>query len=449
MTHTLTRRAAAMVATGVASGVALFTVAAVGPTRAGSQPNAAAIADGGVALGGEPRLPVGASLDDMIASLQQRLEAVPDDHVSWATLGLAYVQQAKVTVDPGYYPRAEGALARSFEIDDTDNFIAYAGLSALASARHDFGEAETHARRGLEINEYSPILWGALSDAQLQLGQYEEAFDSVQRMVDLRPDTASLARASYTWELRGDVERARSLMERALADAPSAADRAFALVHLGGMDFDQGDAAAALDRYNQALAASPNDVAALAGKARAEAALGQIETAIEHYQQVVSRAPEPGWVVEYARLLQSLGRVAEADAQYAVFDATQALFAVNGVEPDATATLVAAERGDVDAALADADRGVERRPFLDMHDARAWALHLAGRHVEALEAIDQALVLGTHNALFHFHAGMIASALGDTDRAIAELQTALETNPMFDPIWAPIAGDELSRLTAS
>ena len=69
MTHTLTRRAAAMVATGVAIGVALFTVAAFGPTRSGSQPNAAAIADGGVSLGGEPRLPRGASPDEVAVTV--------------------------------------------------------------------------------------------------------------------------------------------------------------------------------------------------------------------------------------------------------------------------------------------------------------------------------------------------------------------------------------------
>lgn len=448
MTRTNTRRTVAMVATGVAVGVALFATAAFGPTRSGSLPSAAVLADGGVAAAGEPRLPVGASLDDMIASLQQRLEAVPTDQVSWATLGLAYVQQAKVTVDPTYYPKADGALARSLEIDAADNFLAYAGLSALASARHDFRAAETYARQGLDINDFSPILWGALSDAQLQLGQYDDAFDSVQRMVDLRPDATSLSRASYTWELRGDIDRARSLMQRALDDAPTAADRAFALVHLAGIDFDQGNPSAALDGYNQALAASPDDVAALAGKARAEAALGQIDTAIDHYDQVVARAPEPGYVVEYARLLESVGRTDDAAAQYAVFDATQALFAANGVEPDATATLADAERGDVDAALADAQRGIDSRPFLDMYDAQAWALHHAGRDDEALAAIDRALVLGTRNALFHYHAGMIAMALGDTDRALTELRTALDINPTFDPLSAPIAADALRHLEA-
>ncbi len=435
-----------VIVAGLAFGAVLFTAAALGPSAPAAPALLAAPPAGATAATGEPNLPLGGSLADLIASLQTRLARVPSDHVGWATLGLAYVQEARMTVDPSYYPKADGALARSLEIDDRDNFLAYAGLSALASARHDFPAAKTYAERGLEINAFSAILFGALSDAEIQLGNYDAAFAAVQRMVDLSPDTASLSRASYAWELRGDIDRARDLMQRALDDAPSAADRTFALVHLGGLAFDQGDAATALDLFNDALDATPTDIAALASKARAEAALGQFETAVEHWTQVVDRAPEPGYVVEFARLLESLGRTDESERQWSVFDATQALFAANGVLPDATATLADAERGRVDQALEDAALGVSSRPFLDMHDAHAWSLHLAGRDAEALQAIDRALQLGTRNARFHFHAGMIALALGDTERAQRELTEALTINPHFDPLSAPDAREALAAM---
>jgi tetratricopeptide (TPR) repeat protein len=337
-------------------------------------------------------------------------------------------------------------LARSLEIDDADNFLAYAGLSALASARHDFAAARRFAERGLEINSFSAILYGALSDAELQLGNYDAALAAVQRMVDLSPDMASLARASYTWELRGNIEEARRLMQRALADAPTAADRAFALVHLGSLSFDEGDANAALTYYREALDASPSDVSALAGKARSEAALGQTETALDDYATVVARAPEPGYIVEYARLLESIGRTDAADDQYAVFDATQRLFAANGVGADATATLFEVDRGNIDLALADAERGVATRPFIVMHDAYAWALHAAGRDDEALAAVDRAMALGTRSAMFHFHAGMISLSLGNADRARDELTTALDINPAFDPLSAVVASRTLASL---
>ncbi len=395
---------------------------------------------------GQPRVPPGGSLEDLINSLQQRLESVPEDDVSWATLGLAYVQQARVAVDPSLYPRADGVLAKSLELNDTDNFLAYAGLSSLASARHDFTAAREHALTGLSLNAYSSTLYGALGDAELELGHYDEAFAAIQRMVDLSPDTTSLSRASYTWELRGDLEQAESLMRRALDDAPTAADRAFALVHLGAMSFDQGDANGALTHFNAALAAAPDDLSALAGKAKSEAALGQMETALDDYATVVSRAALPEYILAYGRLLESMGRVDEAEQQYDVFVVTQQLFAANGVAADADSTLFAVDRGDVERALSESELAVSARPFVVMQDARAWALHAAGRDVEAREAIERALSLGTRSALFYFHAGMISLSLGDEARARDELTTALEINPAFDPLSAPLARTALASL---
>jgi len=442
------KRSITILALGLGVGAALFIAANLGATRHDSADGPAPVV-GASGISGQPRIPAGGSLDDLIASLQARLNAVPEDYDSWASLGLAYVQQAKVTVDSTYYPRADGALARSLEINDTDNFLAYAGLSALASARHEFSEARRLADRGLEINSFSAILYGALSDAELQLGNYDEALAAVQRMVDLSPDMASLSRASYTWELRGNVDEARRLMRRALADAPTAADRAFALVHLGGLSFDEGDANAALGLYLEALDASPTDVSALAGKAKSEAALGQIETALDDYATVVTRAPEPGYIVEYARLLESVGRTDDAVNQYSAFDATQRLFEANGVEADATATLVEVDRGNIDVALTAAERGVANRPFIAMHDAYAWALHAAGRDHDALASIDRAMALGTRNASFHYHAGMISLSLGDIDRAQRELITALDINPAFDPLSADVASRTLASLEAA
>jgi len=429
----------------------LVTAGAFGFTRptSGTEPTVAAVPAGASGLpdaaASFTRID-GSSLDATIESLQARLEAIPGDHVSWATLGLAYVQKARITVNPEFYPRAEGALDRSFEIDPDDNFLGYAGRSALASARHDFPAARDLAATGLEINPYSALLYGALSDAQIQLGEYDEAFDSVQQMLDLSPDTTSFARASYTWELRGDSGRATELMQRALDDAPTDADRTFALHHLAMLAFDSGDANRALELELQALERSPDDPTARFGRAVAEAALGQTETALDHLAELVLAAPEPGYLVYYGSLLESVGRTADAEAQYAVVDATRALFATNGQLPDADAVLFEIRIGDVDQAVADAEAALETRPFIAMHDAYAWALHSAGRHDEALTQIEAALAIGTNSALYRYHAGMIRLALGDEDGARAELTTALSINPFFDPLAAPLAAEQLRLL---
>jgi tetratricopeptide (TPR) repeat protein len=386
------------------------------------------------------------SIDQTITQLQDHLTRVPRDYPSWASLGLAYVQQAKVTVNSDYYPKAQGALDTSLAMNDDDNFLAYAGLSALASARHDFSAAESFARKGLARNASSPVLYGALGDALVQLGRYSEADEAIAKMASLRPDTSSFTRQSYLRELRGDVEGARKFMQQALNVSPTAADRAFTLFYLGELDFNSGDVNAALDRYREALAASPTDIQALAGKAKAEAALGQHLTAIDDYTAVVARAPEPGLVLEFGEFLQSTGRVADAKAQYDVVATTQRLFEANGVEPDATPTLFEADHGLPAVALANAEKGINSRPFAVMQDAYAWALHVNGRHAEALVALQPALQLGTRSALLHYHAGMIHLSLGHRELAQAELGTALSINPYFHPLAAPLATQALNTL---
>jgi tetratricopeptide (TPR) repeat protein len=436
-----------MILTGVGLTALLLTAGLFGVIESRGQSNTPPAAQVALpaAANGVGRIS-GASLDAMITGLQTRLKGAPEDYVSWATLGLAYVQQAKVTVNSDFYPLAEGVLDKSLTINKTDNFLAYAGLSALASARHNFAAAETYAQQGLAINQYSSILYGALSDAKLQLGEYDAAFAAVQKMLDLRPDTSSLSRASYTWELRGDNDQARQLMQRAFDNAPNKSAKAFALFYLGDLAFNSGDANGALTYYRSALDASPGDAAALAGKAKAEAALGQNLTAIDDYAVVVQQTPEPTYIVEYGELLESMGRTAEADKQYAIFATTQKLFEANGVEPDATPTLFYANHGDPARALADAEKGVATRPFLVMYDAYAWALHQNGRDAEALDAIGKAMALGTQNALFRYHAGMIKFALGDTAGARTELTKALALNPTFNPLAAPIARTTLAQL---
>ena len=436
------RRKAWLTVLTVGTGVVLFLVGGLGlhGWSGRTSPDRAAV-------GGFGPAPAGArALEARITGLQERQRRVPEDHVSWASLGLAYVEQARISVDPTYYPKAVRALERSLAIDPADNFAACAGMAALASARHDFADAREWALKGLSINPANATLHGALGDAEIQLGRYTEAFESIQRMVDLLPDTGSLARASYAWELRGDVDQARSLMRRALDIAPTAADRAFARYHLGELAFNAGDPAAALAEHELGLRADASFVANLAGRARAEAALGRTDEAVADYTRAVERVPQLSFVLELGELLESLGQVEQAQRQYQLFTTVEELFVGNGVALDVDAVLFDADHGDRRRALEAAGEGIRKRPFLDMHDAYAWALHVNGRHAEARERSQAALALGTRNALFHFHAGMIEEALGDAFAARAHLAEALAINAGFSPRWAPVARQTLDRL---
>src|SRR5262249_8710720 len=157
-------------------------------------------------------------LSAAIARAQERLKLLPGDYVTWAALGSAYLERARITADPAYYPKAEGALQRALSLrpDSTD---AMTGLGALANAPHDFARGRSWAERALGGNPYHADAYGVLADAQTQLGDAAAASDAVQHMLDLRPGLPALARASYDLEQHGRIADAQALLRKALADA--------------------------------------------------------------------------------------------------------------------------------------------------------------------------------------------------------------------------------------
>jgi len=82
-------------------------------------------------------------------------------------------------------------------------------------------------------------------------------------------------------------------------------------------------------------------------------------------------------------------------------------------------------------------------------DILAWVLFKNGEVPEAAEAIDKALALGTGDSLLDFHAAMIESQLGQSERAQTMFKTALALNPHFHMVYAGEARERLRQLADS
>jgi tetratricopeptide (TPR) repeat protein len=139
---------------------------------------------------------LGLSVDAQIRTLQDRIRSSPDDWSSYSQLGLAYLQKAREVGDPTYYQKAEDALNQSLS-RQPDEYVAVSGMGALALARHQFQDALEWGERAREINPDRAYAYGVIVDAQIELGQYSEAVETLQAMVDLHPDMSSYARVSY------------------------------------------------------------------------------------------------------------------------------------------------------------------------------------------------------------------------------------------------------------
>jgi tetratricopeptide (TPR) repeat protein len=388
----------------------------------------------------------GDQLTVSIAKAQQILQGKPNDWATWAVLGSAYVQKARVTADPSYYPKSEGALQKSLDLHPDGNDAALTGMGALDNARHEFGKAADLARQAQAINGYGSTSYGVLADALIQLGDYDGATAAAQRMLDLKPGVSSFTRASYDLELHGRTDEARAVLQKALDDSTDPLDIAFCRTYLGELALSLGDLDGAEKEYVAGLALTPDEPNLLLGQAKVQAARGQDDAAVASYQHVVDLRPLPATFVEYGDLLTSLGRTSEAKVQYALYGTAQQLFTSNGVRDSLTGALLDANRGEGDSAVAQGRAEYAARQNIDAADALGWALHAAGRDSAALPYAQQATALGTRNASFLYHRGIIEQSLGMTPQARATLTSAMATNPYFSPLFAPKAQQALTAL---
>ncbi len=384
----------------------------------------------------------------VVTALQQRLERLPLDHAAWAQLGQAYLAQARFTADPSYYDRAEQAFAQSISVSPDGNADALAGEAALANARHDFGVGRDLAEQAVAVDPYDAAAKGVLADALIELGAYDEARVTLQEMADLRPGVPALTRVSYLYELQGDPDNARALLDRALAAAGSDAEYVFAVTYLGRLALSTGDYSTAVEHFDEGLRLDAGNAELLAGRGAALAAIGDFDQAVADYAAAVQRLPSPTYVVEYAELLDSVGRGEEADQQFAVAEAGRRLFDAAGVTPDTEVALAEADHGDPERAVTIAEQQAATRDSVVVSDALAWALHAAGRSDEALPHAERAQRIGTRNALWDYHRGMIQLELGMTNEARQSLEQALATSPEFSPLHAPVARQALAELAA-
>ncbi|MFJ9516967.1 hypothetical protein ACIRPK_01645 [Kitasatospora sp. NPDC101801] len=392
--------------------------------------------------------PAGAdgSPERVISATQQRLRQLPGDSSAWARLGGTYVEQARLTSDPSYYPKAEEALRRSLALAPEANADALTGLGALANARHRFAEAKEFADRAIAVSAYHWQAYAVLADAQTQLGNDTEATAAVQALLDRRPGTAAFTRAAYDLEQHGQTDRAGLALRQALAGAANDADRAFCLHQLAELEQDSGRPEAALAGYQRAQDADPQYTPALAGRARAEAALGDTEAALRDYGAAVGRVPLPQYLLDLGELYESLGRTEQAGQQYGLLAAEHRLAAENGVVDDLALGQYQADHGDPAEAVRLLRAEWQRRRSVLVADALGWALHRQGADREALGLAEQAGRTGWPNARFRYHQGEIERALGQRDAARTHLAEALRIDPHFSPLYAPQARAALDSL---
>ena len=379
-----------------------------------------------------------------VRELERRVAASPRDGDALTLLALAYQQRGRETGDPAYYRLASVALARAAAAHGRPELI-FQARASLANTRHRFRTGLALARRALRLDRYNGSAYGALGDAELNLGRYRAAFAAYDRMADLSPGIAAYTRVANARELLGRRDAAAAALRLALqADSTVPEQVAWTLVQRGNVEFNRGRTAAAAAAYRRALTAVPGYVHADAGLARVDAARGRYADAAARLRHVVERLPLPAYVILLGDVLHVSGHEAEARREYALVGAIERLFEANGVRTELQTALFDLDHGrHLRDALARARAAYRSAPGIYADDAVAWGLFRLGRCGEAKARSIRSLRLGTKDGLLFFHRGEIERCLGDSAAARLWFGRALRLNPHFSLLWAPVAREAL------
>ena len=121
------------------------------------------------------------------------LPALPGDESvvnTYTTQGFDYLQRARATGDPTFYGKAQDAFDAALR-HNSQSVDGILGKGMLALSRHQFHEGLDLGKQALALDPERAFTLGVIADAQIELGMYN---DAVQTVLDALPAAAAAAR---------------------------------------------------------------------------------------------------------------------------------------------------------------------------------------------------------------------------------------------------------------
>jgi tetratricopeptide (TPR) repeat protein len=368
-----------------------------------------------------------------IAVAQRTIEQSPQKAAGYNQLAAAYMQKARETSDFEFNAKAEGALARAFELEP-DNYDTIKLHAKLQLTYHRFSEALKTAERAMAVRTDDHDVWGQITDAHVELGDYPEAVKAAQKMINLRPDSSSYARVSYLRSLHGDTYGAIQAMNVALkaANPNDPEGVAWCRVHLGDELMNAGKLSEAEQEFDKALQTFPGYHLALEAKGRARIAAGDLQGAVTIYEREQAANASADGSLILGDLYSHLGQTEAAKRKYETFESLERENAATESSWRHMVNYWLDRDQQLEQSLSLAQREYESRKDIFTCDTLAWALFKNGRLAEAEQVIKQALRLRTRDARINYHAGLIYRSLNRRAEAAKHLKLACAMNASFD-----------------
>ena len=344
-------------------------------------------------------------VDQRILRAQQSIAKFPNTADGYNQLASAYMQKARETADFTFNAHADAAITRSLAVEP-DNYDGLKLRTKLQLSYHRFAEALETTHRLQTFRNDDHDVWGQITDALVELGDYPAAVKAAQTMVDLRPDSSSYARVSYLRSLHGDTWGAIDAMMAALKSSnPNDPEGvAWCRVQIGNELMNAGKLEEAEREFDAALLIFPDHSLALQSKARARVAANDLDGAVAIYER------EPNSADAAQALGDLFKRLGKPDAAKAAYEKFERLEHENAALERSWRHLVNFWL-DHDQNLAEALRlastEYESRKDIFTCDSFAWALFKNGRIVEAKKVSKEALRTGSKDQRINDHANQI------------------------------------------
>lgn len=383
--------------------------------------------------------------DKEINSVLKIIEKSPDLPLGYVQLSTLYIKKARETGDFSLNTKAETAVNRALEIAPQD----VPARKLQASLNLTFHRFQNALELGQKLQKELPndaFVYGVLTDANVELGNYKEAIDTAQKMIDLKPNSSSYARVAHLRSLHGDSKGSIEMMTLAAktADPQDKEAQSWCLVQLGKEYFKAGNFARTEKVFDEALQIFPNYHLALTEKGIVRAAQNDFDSAIKFLTDSQNRVPLTETIIVLGDIYAKQNDAEKARQQYDLAEVIEQKF--GNTDLRRLALLWADRDIRLDEALTIAERENVARKDIYTADIYAWCLYKNGKFKEAKAAITEALKLKTNDARILYHAGMIEKGLGNKKEAAKLLQLAMETNPAFDVLQSENAKKALEEL---
>jgi tetratricopeptide (TPR) repeat protein len=360
-----------------------------------------------------------------IAQANQAIEKNPNTPEPYNSLALALARRARETSDVNFYLRAQESLQKSLTISP-GNFGAEKTRIWILLGQHEFAKALDAAKL---LNQRVPddvLIYGFMTDANVELGNYEDAEKACNWMLKLRPgNIPGLTRAAYLRELLGDLDGAVQLMTMAYQGTPTGEveDRAWILTQTAHLKLIAGKTSEAEQILQQALTLFPDYHYALGTLAKVRIEQKRYDSAVALLQKRYDAAPHAENLYELAEALEMSGHKESAAHAFADFEKKSLAESQKADNSNHELTLFYANHAQQPAkAVEVAQRESVRRRDVHTLDAYAWALHMNGQNQEAQRQMEKVLALGVKDPAILRHAEQIEA----TSEKMARAQKGVE-----------------------